>query len=135
MELSAKQLRAIERECRAQAREMVKEAYQKYDEVWAGRIRIDAQLLRHGQEVVNDINRKMPNFLVHDQHYCSVDEIADMYGFESENELIDWLQVYTPRGELESRLYEKLLDQALGTEEETPEVHDPEVCDYDIVPF
>lgn len=130
MELSARQLRAIERECRAQAKEMVKEAYQKYDEVWSARIRIDAQLLRHGKEVVNDINRKMPNFLVHDQHYCSVDEVADMYGFESENELIGWLQAYTPRGELESRLYEKLLDEALGTKEETPEVYD-----YDIVPF
>ncbi len=46
MELSAKQLRAIERECRAQAREMVKEAYQKYDEVWAGRIRITARWMK-----------------------------------------------------------------------------------------
>lgn len=130
MEISAKQMRVIERQCRALAKEMVREAYQLYDEVWSARIKIDEQLLRHGLEVIRDINKKMPNFLVHDQNYCSVDEIADMYGFESENALIDWLLAYTPRGQLESRLYEELMEQALGINDKRENV-----LEYDVVPF
>lgn len=134
MEISEKEMRKIERSCRAQARDLVKEAYQKYDEVWTTRIRIDAQLMKHGKDVIADINKKMPNFLVRDQNYCSVDEVADMYGFESENELIEWLQAYTPRGLMESRLFEKLMDMALSNKGSEAD-ENLAIAEYDEVPF
>lgn len=107
-------LSAIVSQCKRMAKEMTQEAYKKYDEVWYGKMRICPQLLKHGKEVIAEINSKLPNFLVHEPSRDTVDTIADMYGFDSENDLIDWLLAYEPRGAFQAEMAEKLMREELG---------------------
>lgn len=107
-------LSAIVSRCKRMAKELTQEAYQKYDDVWYGRMRISPQLLSHGKDVVAEINAKLPNFLVHDPATEPVDRIADSYGFESESDLIDWLLAYEPRGPYQAAMAEKLMREELG---------------------
>lgn len=107
-------LSAIVSRCKRMARELTQEAYQKYDDVWYGRMRISPALLSHGKDVVAEINAKLPNFLVHDPAAEPVDRIADAYGFDSESDLVDWLLEYEPRGPYQAAMAEKLMRQELG---------------------
>ena len=107
-------LSAIVSRCKRMAKELTQEAYQKYDDVWYGRMRISPELLSHGKDVVAEINAKLPNFLVHDPASEPVDRIADSYGFDSESDLIDWLLAYEPRGPSQAAMAEKLMREELG---------------------
>ncbi|MEG2173804.1 MAG: iron receptor [Desulfovibrionaceae bacterium] len=124
MQLAPKQRNAIKRECRAQVHEMMLEQYQLYDAIWWDRIRIDSALLAHGKEIVNDINRLMPNLLTHDPCISPLDIVASRYGFEDTSDLIDFLLAYKPRGPVKERFYTQLLQEYT---QQTPAV--------DAVPF
>ena len=113
MAISLKELRKIEKECRAEAREIIRQEYATYDEIWYGRIRLDAVLEEYGKDVVKDLIRIMPNLLVRNKTSSPIDLVADQYGFESISALIDYLLAYTPRGPKEERLYEALLAERL----------------------
>ncbi|MBQ3059677.1 MAG: iron receptor [Desulfovibrio sp.] len=133
MSISLKELRKIERECRAEAHAIIQQEYATYDDIWYGRIRLDAVLEEYGKDVVKDLIRIMPNLLVRNKTSCPIDLVADRYGFESISALIDYLLAYTPRGPKEERLYETLLAERLMAHIAGQEVH--EVSLVDEVPF
>lgn len=111
---SEKELKRIKRQCKLVANDMVKELYERYDAIWTARIRITPSLLEHGKSVVREINSIMPNLLVYGPVTTSTsDEIAQEYGFESEDELIQFLLDYKPRGPVREELYQSLLAQSL----------------------
>lgn len=122
-------LRAIKRECRELADELVKEQYSLYDAIWTDRIRIDSALYDHGRDTVAELNLRMPNLLVHNPSTCSLDEIAAQYGFADTSELITFLLAYRPRGPVRERLYEQMLAEQLAL----PAVPQPPLVDA--VPF
>lgn len=111
--LDAKTLRAIKRECRAQAHEMMLEQYERYDAIWWHRIRISPELYAHGKDVVQDINQRMPNLLTHKPTVCTLDLVAERFGFDCPSDLVDFLLAYTPRGPVEEKFYEQLLAERL----------------------
>lgn len=129
-QLDPKQLRALKRECKAMAHEMMLEQYQLYDAIWWDRIRIDSALLAHGKEIINDINRLMPNLLTHDPRISPLDIVARRYGFEDTSDLIDFLLAYRPRGPVKERFYQQVLAQHLP--ENTAEKPEHNI---DTVPF
>lgn len=135
MKLDAKTLRAIKKECREQAHELMLQAYQIYDNIWYDRIKIDSALLAHGKEVIKEINLKMPNLLSHDPCRSPLDIISKRYGFETESELIEYLLAYKPRGPYEDRLYEGLLENELATYGLPPETEPGAGPQVDEVPF
>lgn len=111
------------REAVEMAREITAGAYEKYDEIWSAKIRITPELLKHGQEVVNEINRKMPNLLTHDPMRSALDQVAQINDFESSQDLVDWLLAYTPRSAYQERVADQILTETLGlTEPELDEV-------------
>ncbi len=121
--MDAKNLRAIKKECRKLAHELMLERYKLYDEIWWGRIRISEELRAHGKEIIREINLKMPNLLTHDSIVSPLDIVSERYGFETPSDLIDYLLAYSPRKEVENTLYEQLLDQylAVPVEEDWPD--------------
>ncbi|MBQ3060462.1 MAG: iron receptor [Desulfovibrio sp.] len=114
MAITQRELRRIEKECREEAREIIRQEYAIYDEIWYGRIRLTPAVEEHGKEVVKDLIRIMPNLLVRNEFACPLDLVADRYGFETTSALIDYLLAYTPRGPKEERLFEKLLTERLA---------------------
>ena len=112
--LSAKELRKIERECRATARDVVQQQYAVYDEIWYGRIRLSPAVEEHGREVVTELIRIMPNLLVRSGTACPIDLVAERYGFETTSDLIDYLLAYTPRGPKVSQLCDQLREERLA---------------------
>lgn len=127
--LDKKTLRAIRRECREQAHEMMLHQYELYDAIWWHRIRISPELYAHGKEVVQDINTLMPNLLTHKPTICTVDLVAERFGFDSPSDLVDFLLAYTPRGPVEERFFEQLLAEKLALP------ISPEPIEVDEVPF
>lgn len=125
-----RQLRAIKRECKAQAHEMMLEQYQLYDAIWWDRIRIDSTLLAHGKEIVSDINHLMPNLLTHDPLISPLDIVGTRYGFEDTSDLIDFLLAYKPRGPVKERFYQQMLTQHLPEDRAEKPEHN-----IDTVPF
>ncbi len=123
-----KALRKIQRECRKLARELTKERYKLYDEIWNDRIRISKELYAHGRNAVHEINLKMPNLITHDWTRSTLDVIAERYNFETTSDLVDYLLAYRPRGQIEEVMYEQLLQERLAENMEP-------VYDVDDVPF
>lgn len=118
-------LRAIKRECREMAHDMMLEQYQLYDAIWWNRIRISQALYDHGKETVKDINTLMPNLLTHSPTVCTLDLVSERFGFETTSDLVEYLLAYRPRGPVKERFYEQLLAERLA----------PEQCEVDEVPF
>lgn len=114
MDMDKKTLRIIKKECREMAREMTREHYKLYDDIWWDRIKIDSALYDHGKETIREINQRMPNLLTHDPSISPLDIVAERYGFESTSDLVDFLLAYSPRGPVEERFYEQLLAEHLG---------------------
>lgn len=129
------ELEKLIRHCRGLADEMMAKAYEKYDEVWYGKIRITPELQKHGREVIAELNLKMPNMLTHDPRYLAADQVAMLYGFEYTQDLIDWLLDYQPRKGYRDTLCESLLREELGLPE--ADAMQPEACEPEIdeVPF
>lgn len=130
MNIDKKTLRGIKKECREMAREMTREHYRLYDDIWWDRIKIDSALYEHGKDVVREINQRMPNLLTHDPTISPLDIVSERYGFESTSDLVDFLLAYTPRGPVEDRFFEQLLAERLD-EYETPATQ----IEVDQVPF
>lgn len=130
MDIDKKMLRAIKKECREMAREMTREHYKLYDDIWDTRIRITQELRAHGSGTIRDINALMPNLLIHSPLADPIDLVAKRYNFESTSDLVDFLLAYTPRGPVEYHFYEQLLAEHLGEYE--PPAKQTEV---DEVPF
>lgn len=115
LNISEKELRKIEHECRVLAHDLVQQQYAMYDDIWYGRIRLGPAVEEHGKSVVKELIRIMPNLLVRSGTACPIDLVAERYGFETTSDLIDYLLAYTPRGPKESRLYDQLLEERLST--------------------
>lgn len=126
-----KTLRAIKKECREMAREMTREQYRLYDEIWTDRIRIDSAMLDHGKETIRDINMLMPNLLTYNPNISPLDIVSERYGFETTSALVEYLLAYTPRGPMEERLYEQMLESRL---QDYADVQ-PEPVSVDDMPF
>ncbi len=112
--MATAEIMAVIRNCNKLAREMTDTAYEKYDEIWSGKILITPELLKHGREVINEINRKMPNLLTHNPMCSAIDQVAMEYKFDSVQELVDWLLDYKPRTSFLSRVCDELVCEALG---------------------
>ena len=112
--MSPAEILAVVRNCDKAAREISESVYEKYDEVWAGKILISPELLKHGKETVREINRKMPNMLTHDSTRLAIDQVAMLYDFETTQELIDWLLDYTPRVSYQNAISDRLVKEELG---------------------
>lgn len=117
--MKSSEITEIVRNCNRFAKEITEEAYEKYDEIWAGKIRITSELLKHGRETVSEINRKMPNMLTHDTTRLALDQVAMIYDFETSQDLVDWLLEYRPRTEYQSNLADQLAREQLGLITET----------------
>lgn len=115
--------RAIKQCCRKLASEFVQVEYELYDQIWTDRIRITPALFDHGEDIVREINRLMPNLLVYKIEVSPLDEVAELYNFESTSALIEFLLKYTPRKAVFNRHYEALLASHL------------ELNEIDTVPF
>lgn len=129
---------SIIRRCRSMAKEMTEQAYEKYDEVWAGKIRITPELHKHGKEVISELNRKMPNMLTHNPMCSALDQVAMEYKFDSSQELVDWLLDYKPRTSYLENICDTLVRQELGLPEEEYEMPMNDFANYgevDEVPF
>jgi len=109
VKIDKKMLRAIKKECRVAARELTREQYKLYDDIWWDRIKIDSAMFDHGKETIREINLRMPNLLTYDPHVSPIDEVAERYGFESTSDLVEYLLAYKPRGPMEESFYEQLL--------------------------
>jgi len=133
MKIDKKTRRAIEKECRLEAHEVVKQQYALYDAIWDNRIRITPILYDHGDHVVHDLVLRMPNLLTRSPYASPLDEACSIFGFATTSDLVEYLLAYKPRGPVEDRLYEEMLDHRLRewTGEELP----PEAGDVDDVPF
>jgi hypothetical protein len=92
---------------------MMLSEYELYDAIWWHRIRITQALYDHGREKVCAINLVMPNLLTHCPVASPVDEVAEFFGFDSDSDLVEYLLAYKPRGPVESRYYEQLIDNRL----------------------
>ena len=133
MSIDKKTLRAIKKECREMAREMTREHYKLYDDIWWDRIKIDSALYDHGKETIREINQRMPNLLTYDPTISPLDIVAERYGFESTSALVEFLLAYTPRGPVEERFYEQMLESRLRDYGEQAEQQPQPVIDD--VPF
>ena len=129
---------SIIRRCREMARDMMEQAYEKYDEIWAGKIRITPELHKHGKEIISELNRKMPNMLTHNPMCSALDQVAMEYKFDSSQELVDWLLDYKPRTSYLENICDTLVRQELGLPEEEYEMPINEFAnnvEVDEVPF
>jgi len=133
--IDRKTLRAIRKECRELAHEMMLEQYKRYDDIWWNRIHIGPALLEHGREVVAEINQRMPNLLSHDPCTDPLDIVARRYGFGDTSELVDFLLAYTPRGPVEESLFNRLMDERLGEGWDAPAAATQSATVIDDVPF
>lgn len=107
-----RQLRELQKACRAEAKEIVRQSYELYDEIWYGRIRLTEEVYAHfGKEGVADLQAKMPNLLTKNEFCSPIDIVAQEYGFEDVGALVDYLQAYEPRKPLENRIFEGLLEE------------------------
>lgn len=107
-----RQLRELQKACRAEAKEIVRQSYELYDEIWYGRIRLTEEVYAHfGKEGVADLQAKMPNLLTKSEFCSPIDIVARQYGFEDVGALVDYLQAYEPRKPLENRIFEGLLEE------------------------
>lgn len=113
MDIDKKTLRVLKKEYREMAKFMTKEKYSLYDAIWTDRIQITPALLDHGEDTIRDINLIMPNLLIYGPQASPVDFVAERYGFESTSDLVDYLLAYTPRGPVEERFYEQMLESRL----------------------
>lgn len=135
MDIDKKMLRAIKKECREMAREMTREHYKLYDDIWWDRIKIDSALYDHGKETIREINQRMPNLLTHDPNISPLDIVSERYGFESTSDLVDFLLAYTPRGPVEERYYEQMLESRLREYRDYMDAQQPQPVVVDDVPF
>ena len=115
------QLAATLRSCREMARDIRDRTYEKYDEIWSGKIRITPELQKHGSDVICEINRKMPNMLTHNPNCSPIDHVAMEYDFDCVQELVDWLLAYEPRTGFLENTCEGLARQELGLADEQSE--------------
>lgn len=107
-----RQLRELHKACRAEAKEIVRQRYERYDEIWYGRILLTEEVYAHfGKEGVADLQAKMPNLLVKNGNCGTIDLVAEYYGFEDVAELVAYLQAYEPRKPLENTIFEHLLEE------------------------
>lgn len=134
MDIDKKTLRAIKKECREMAREMTREHYKLYDDIWWDRIKIDSALYDHGKETIREINQRMPNLLTHDPNISPLDIVSERYGFESTSDLVDFLLAYTPRGPVEERFYEQILEARMKEYRDYVDAQQPQPV-IDDVPF
>lgn len=118
--METRELAALLRECKAMARDCTQQAYEKYDEIWAGKIRITPELQKHGKEVIAEINGKMPNLLTHDPGRSALDQVAMLYDFETSQDLVDYLLAYEPRGASQEAICDQLVREALGLHDLPP---------------
>lgn len=107
-------IKSIIRRCREMAKELLAQVYEKYDEIWARKIRITPELEKHGKEVIAELNRKMPNLLTHNPLCSALDQVAMEYKFDSSQELVDWLLDYKPRTSIMENICDTLARQELG---------------------
>lgn len=128
--MATAELCSILREAKEFAKEAVAQAYEKYDEVWAGKMRITWELQKHGSEVIAEINRKLPNFLTNDPMKSALDQLAMIYDFETSQDMVDWLLEYKPRPPVLARFTDDFARKLLGLDQETA----PEM-ELDEVPF
>lgn len=108
------EIMAVLKDCREMAREICGQTYEKYDEIWAGKIRITPELEKHGKEVIAEINRKMPNLLTRDVCRSALDQVAMEHRFDSSQELVDWLLDYRPRASYLESICDDLARRELG---------------------
>lgn len=111
--LDKKTLRTIKKESRELALEMTRAQYQLYDDIWWTRIRITPALYDHGQGTVKDINTLMPNLLTHDPTICTIDEVTELFHFDSTSALVEYLLKYSPRGPVLERFYQQIFETRL----------------------
>lgn len=134
MDIDKKTLRVIKKECREMAHEMTREHYKLYDDIWDTRIRITHELRAHGNDIIRDINMLMPNLLIHNPLADPIDLIAKRYNFESTSDLVDFLLAYTPRGPVEERFYEQILEARMKEYRDYMDAQQPQPV-IDDVPF
>lgn len=120
-QMSPAQIMSVIRDCRELASYMLEASYEKYDEVWAGKIRITPELYKYGRETVSEINRRMPNLLTHNPMASALDQVAMEYKFESTQELVDWLLDYEPRVSVMENICDRLVRQELGLPDYIPD--------------
>lgn len=116
------ELQACLKHCQEQAKDIVSQAYAKYDEIWYGRIRITPALQKHGADVISEINRKMPNLLTHNPLCSAIDQVAMEQHFETDQDLVDYLLDYKPRFAWQDSICEDLAREALGLVDEEIEI-------------
>ena len=116
------------------AHEMTREHYKLYDDIWDTRIRITHELRAHGNDIIRDINMLMPNLLIHNPLADPIDLIAKRYNFESTSDLVDFLLAYTPRGPVEERFYEQILEARMKEYRDYMDSQQPQPV-IDDVPF
>lgn len=119
--------------CRETAKLIIEQTYEKYDEIWAGKIRITPALQRHGSDTVCEINRKMPNMLTHNVCCSAIDQVAMEYKFESDQDLVDFLLDYKPRVSYMENICESLARQAFGLPDCDASQKEP--IEFDEAPF
>lgn len=119
--------------CRETAKMITEQTYEKYDEIWAGKIRITPALQRHGSDTVCEINRKMPNMLTHNVCCSAIDQVAMEYKFESDQDLVDFLLDYKPRVSYMESVCESLAREAFGLPAYDASQEEP--TEFDVVPF
>lgn len=113
-------IKATLKSCREMAMEITRQIYEKYDEIWAGGIKITDELRKHGSDIINEINRKMPNMLTHRWSAPAIDQVAieRRYGFEGDVQaLVDWLLEYSPRTAFLENLCDKMARQQMGLDQ------------------
>lgn len=132
-DMDTRDLVALLRECKAMARDCTMQAYEKYDEIWAGKIRITPELQKHGKDVIAEINGKMPNLLTHDPSRSALDQVAMLYDFETSQDLVDYLLAYEPRRASQEAFCDRLIRETLGLAPEV--VSEPLDGEIDQVPF
>lgn len=131
-----RRLRELQKACRAEAKEIVRQRYERYDEIWYGRIRLTEEVYAHfGKEGVADLQAKMPNLLTKNGNCSTIDLVAEEYGFEDVSELVEYLQAYEPRKPLENSIFEKLLEEKYAAMQQTSSLSMEPPYDYDEVPF
>lgn len=116
--LSPKEIKRIQKNCKIEADSIVKEMYELYDAIWWNRIRITNALYDYGKDTVREITILMPNLLTHQPCISPIDEVADKFGFEGADALIQYLLAYSPRSKVRDSIYRSLMEQHLETTDE-----------------
>lgn len=131
-----RKLRELQKSCRIEAKEIVRQRYERYDEIWYGRIRLTEEVYAHfGKDGVADLQAKMPNLLTKNGNCSTIDLVAEEYGFADVSELVEYLQAYEPRKPLENRIFEKLLEEKYAAMQQSSSMNIDADSDYDEVPF